>query len=154
MSPETGSAVVWLAYDLDPGEGVSRVLLAATSGDVSDPPPRPSPRGVITALALSDVTRAGADVIDLCLAHAVDTSRPWQEPDGEDVFAAFHEVMPALAPIARHVTSVPSAQWRPQGRRVEQWAVDWWAADDPAPLPREPRALSTWARGAHSFEAR
>ncbi len=154
VSPEIRSAVSWLAYDLDPGQGTSRVLVTFTSGDVSDPAPRPSLTDLITALASIDVGRAGAEVIERALAQAVDTSRPWQEPDGEDVLAALPEVRAALAPIARHVASAPSTQWWPHGRRVEQWAIDWRSADDPAPLPRDPQALSSWALGTRTEEAR
>lgn len=106
-------------------------------------PHRPQPSTSLTIQGLS------------CLPFYVDTSRPWQEPDGEDVLAALPPVTAALAPIARHVTTVPSTQWWSQGRQVEQWAIDWRSADDPAPLPREPlHALSTWARGARAEEVR
>jgi hypothetical protein len=154
LSPEIRSAVFWLAYDLDPGKGTSRVLLPATSEEVSDPPPRPSLTALIAALTSFDRTWVEADVIDRVLAQAVDTSRPWQEPDGEDVLVALPEVRAALAPIAQHVTTAPSTQWWSQDRQVEQWGIDWRSADDPAPLSRDPGALSAWARATRAEEVR
>ncbi|WP_413543581.1 hypothetical protein [Citricoccus nitrophenolicus] len=117
LSPEVRVAAFWLAHDLDPGKGTSRVMLKATFGEASEPPPRPSMTDLITALAALDVTMAGAEVIDRALARAVDTSRPWQEPDGEDALAALPEVRKALAPIAQHVITSPSTKWWsfPQG---------------------------------------
>lgn len=155
LSPELRFAVFGLAHDLDPGKGTSRVLLNATFGRSADPPQKPSMADLITALASLDVTLAGADVIDRALARAVDTSRPWQEPDGEDALAALPEVRNALVPIARHVITSPSTKWWAQGQQVEQWAIDWRPADDPAPLPRAPsKALSEWSRGTRAEEVR
>ncbi|MGG5754165.1 hypothetical protein ACQ3I4_16385 [Zafaria sp. Z1313] len=155
LSTEVRSAAFWLAHDLDPGKGTSRALLTATFGEVAAPPPTPSMPDLLTALASLDVTLSGADVIDRALARAVDTSRPWQEPDGEDVLAALPEVRRALLSVAQHVITSPSTQWWSQGRQVEQWSIDWRSADDPAPLPREPsQALAEWARGTRAEEIR
>ncbi len=155
LDPPTRSAVFWVAHDLDPGKGTSRVFATASTDGFPDQPPRPSLTDVITALTSLDPKRAGAEIIDRALAHAVDTSRPWQEPDGEDVLASLPEVTAALAPLAEHVMTASSTQWWSHGRQVEQWAVDWRPADDPAPLPRNPaQALSAWARGAHAEEVR
>ena len=155
LSPEVRVAAFWLAHDLDPGKGTSRVMLKATFGEVSEPPPRPSMIDLITALAALDVTMAGAEVINRALARAVDTSRPWQEPDGEDAVAALPEVSKALAPIAQHVITSPSTKWWSQSRQVEQWTIEWRSADDPAPLTREPRqALAEWALGTRAEEVR
>ncbi|MHA7281910.1 hypothetical protein [Arthrobacter sp. TMS2-4] len=110
---------------------------------------------LITGLASFDVTRIGGGAIDRALATAVDTSRPWQESDGEDVLAALPEVEAALTPIARHVMTASSARWWSHGRQVEQWAIDWRSADDRAPLTRYPaRGLATWARDARAEEVR
>ncbi|BBE22203.1 hypothetical protein MN0502_10860 [Arthrobacter sp. MN05-02] len=154
LDPFVRSAVFWLAYYLDPGKGTSRVLLSATSGaDAETPPPRPALTNLIAALTSLEVTQVGSEAIDRALAEAVDTSRPWQEPDGEDVLAALPEVTAALAPLARHVMTSPSTQWWSQGRQLEQWAIDWRSPDDPAPLRGEPsQALAAWARGARAEE--
>lgn len=153
LDPFVRSAVFWLAYYLDPGKGTSRVLLSATSGADAETPPRPALTNLIAALTSLEVTQVGSEAIDRALAEAVDTSRPWQEPDGEDVLAALPEVTAALAPLARHVMTSPSTQWWSQGRQLEQWAIDWRSPDDPAPLRGEPsQALAAWARGARAEE--
>lgn len=153
LDPVIRSAVFWLAHDLDPGKGTSRVLLTATSGDDTELPPRPTLGDLIAALTSLDVTRAEPEAIDRALAEAVDTSRPWQEPDGEDVLTALPEVIAALAPLAHHVMTAPSTQWWSHGRQLEQWAIDWRAGNDPAPLPRTPsQALAAWSRGARAEE--
>ena len=155
LYPSIRSAVFWLAHDLDPGRGTSRVLLTAASGEAADVQPRPTLADLIAALASFDVMRAGPKAIDRALAEAVDTSRPWQEPDGEDVLAAIPEVTAALASLAHHIITSPSSQWWSHDRQLEQWAIDWRSPDDPAPLPREPSpALAAWASEARAEESR
>jgi hypothetical protein len=149
------SAVFWLAHDLDPGKGTSRTLLVATSGDHADLPPRATLTDLLTGLVSLEVAQVRPEVIDRALAEAVNTSRPWQEPDGEDVLAALPEVTAALAPIAQLVMTASSTQWWSHDRQFEQWAIDWRSPDDPAPLPRTPsHALTAWARGARAEEVR
>lgn len=155
LDPSVRSIVFWLAHDLDPGKGTSRVLITVTSGEGPDQPPRPAMADLMTSLASLDVTRIDSGAIERALAAAVDTSRPWQEPDGEDILAALPEVQAALAPIAQHVMTASSTQWWSDGRQVEQWAIDWRPADDPAPLTRDPaRILAAWARDARAEEVR
>ncbi len=155
LDPSIRSIVFWLAHDLDPGKGTSRVLITATSGEDTDPSPRPTLDDLLTALASLEVERAGSEAIDRALAEAVGTSRPWQEPDGEDVLAALPAVTVALAPLAHHVVTSSCTQWWSHGRQLGQWAIDWRSPEDPAPLPREPaQALSAWAQGARVEEAR
>ncbi len=155
VSTDIGSAVFWLAYELDPGKGTSRVMLTATADGVDDHLPTPSMTDFLTAVGSLDPSLMDDDVIDRALAQAVDTSRPWQEPDGEDVLAGLPEVRAALAPIARHLVALPSTQWWSQDRQGEQWAIDWQSPDDPAPLGRQAaRTLSTWASAARAEEER
>ncbi|THJ67747.1 hypothetical protein E8P82_02605 [Arthrobacter echini] len=158
MSSEIRSAAFWLAHDLDPEKGSSRVMLTAvsdTADGVDDPLPKSSMTDFLTAVASLDVSLTDDDFIDRALAQAVDTSRPWQEPDGEDVLAGLPEVRAVLAPIARSLVTLPSTQWWSQGRQIEQWAIDWRSPDDPAPLGRNPaQLLSTWARTARAEEVR
>jgi hypothetical protein len=155
LDPSIRSMVFRLAHDLDPGRGTSRVLLTATSSDDSDAPPRPTLKDLISALASLEVTQVGPEAVNRALAEAVDTSRPWQEPDGEDALAALPEVTAALAPLARHVMTSPSTRWWSHGRQLEQWAIDWRSADDPAPLPRAPsQTLTAWASDARAEEVR
>jgi hypothetical protein len=103
VNPSIRFTIFWPAYDLYPGKGTSRVMLTATYSENPDQPPKPSMTGLITTLASLDVMRARPAVIDRTLAQAVDTSRPWQEPDREDLLAALPEIKAALAPIAQHV---------------------------------------------------
>ncbi|WP_235830858.1 hypothetical protein [Arthrobacter cheniae] len=155
LNPSIRSAVFWLAHKLDPGKGTSRVMLTATSKEKPDQPPRPSIANLITKFNSLDMTRAGLGDIDRALAQAVDTSRPWQEPDGEDVLAALPEIKAALAPIAQQVMMASSTQWWSRSRQIEQWTIDWRPAKDPAPLPRQPsQALGAWARDTRAEEVR
>lgn len=48
----------------------------------------------------------------------------------------------------------PGIQWFWQPRRDEQWAIDWRPAEDPAPLPKNPRqTLKEWAHRERAEEA-
>lgn len=153
LNPMIESAVFWLAYDLDPRKGTTRVMMTADSCELSDPQPRPSMTDLVSALTSFDVTLVEPDVIDRALAAAVDTSRPWQEPDGEDVLAGLPDVQRALAPIAGHVMRVASTRWWSQERQAEQWVIDWRTVDAAAPTPGKPsQDLSTWARDARAEE--
>ncbi len=155
LDPLIRSAVFPLAYSLDPGAGTSRAVLLLATGEDDGVLPEPSLADLLTGLNSLDVTRTGADRIDGALGRAVNTSRPWQEPDGEDVLAALPEVKAAFAPLARHLMTSPSAQWWCQNRTTRQWTIDWRPADDQAPLPRDAaQTLSAWARGTRAEEAR
>ncbi|TYC99083.1 hypothetical protein FQ377_08830 [Arthrobacter echini] len=155
MSSEIRSAAFWLAHDLDPGKGTSRVMLTATADGIDDPLPTPSMTDFVTVVGSLDVARVDGELLDRALAQAVNTSRPWQEPDGGDVLAGLPEVRNALAPVARRLVALPSTQWWAQGRQIEQWAIDWRSPDDRAPLGRNPaQLLSTWARAARVEEVR
>lgn len=153
LDPTVASAVFYLGYELDPGRGTS-VKLLSVSGDDGGAPPVPSLEDLTGALEALDPGSAGADQIDGALVRAVDSSRPWQEPDGEDALAALPEVQAALVPLARRVLDTPSAQWWNQFRPAGQWALHWSPAGNPAP-PRHTAAetLSAWAAGARSEEA-
>lgn len=155
MSSEIRSATFWLAHDLDLGKGSSRVMLTATADGIDDPLPTPSMMDFLSAVGTLDVSLLDNDLIDSALAQAVDTSRPWQEPDGEDVLAGLPEVRTAHAPVARRLVALPSTQWWAQSRQIEQWAIDWRSPDDRAPLGRNPaQLLSTWALATRAEEVR
>ncbi len=155
VSSEIRSAAFWLAHDLDPGKGSSRVMLTATADGIDDPLPTPSMMDFLSAVGSLDLSLVEGDLVDRALAQAVDTSRPWQEPDGEDVLAGLPEVRTALAPVARRLVALPSTQWWAQSRQIEQWAIDWRSPDDRAPLGRNPaQLLSTWALATRAEEVR
>ncbi|MET4540879.1 hypothetical protein ABIE37_002667 [Arthrobacter bambusae] len=140
-------AVFHLGYDLDPGAGRSRRML--TMDPVGEaPPPLPEPTidelaGLITSL---DFRNISDELVQHALQRAVDTARYWQEPDGEDVLAATEEITEALAQVAKSLAGSPATQWWDQKALPGQWAIDWRAEADPAPLPRNPQ--HTLAEGA------
>jgi hypothetical protein len=130
---ELRTAIMYAAYDLDPGKGTSVVMV--TMG--TDEPPgltRSSPAEVarrideLTLPDLDDGTLLGA------LGSAVDFARYWQEPDGEDVLASTPEVRVALGRIARHVAeSARATWWTTPIDPAAQWSVTF--EGGPAPSP-------------------
>lgn len=167
LNQDIRTAVFWLGYELDSGRGTSRVLLTMVSGEdsVADQAAASNSgtsedqlAAALTALdstSLSDSSSLSGTMIQLALERSVDTARYWQPPDGEDVLAALPAVRAALLPLADRVLRAPGVQWWDEGRAVEQWAIDWRPADDPAPLPGNLRqALSSWGRNERAEEAR
>ncbi|WP_255771104.1 hypothetical protein [Pseudarthrobacter sulfonivorans] len=155
LDPDIRLMVFRLGYYLDSGRGTSRVLLTADSADdAGTPPAAPSP-GVLAA-ALRHLAAADLDdaPVQSALERAVDTARYWQEPDGEDVLAGLPLVRAALLPLARRVIAAPGARWWNEGRGVEQWAIDWRPADDPAPLKVPQSTLVEWVMRVREAEVR
>lgn len=154
-SQDIRSCAFWLAYDLDPAKGTSRVLLTLDSEEIADPLPATSITELVAALVPAAPIQAGQRVIEQALAKSVDTARYWQEPDGEDALAGLPEISTALVPFAQQILAAPSTRWWFEPRQAEQWAIDWRSGDDPAPLSRRPRqALATWGRQEREDEAR
>jgi hypothetical protein len=155
LDPDIARTVVGLGYDLDPGRGISRVVLTAASGDAAAPFPASSPEDLAAALASLDQTGLDDELIQTALERSVDSARYWQEPDGEDVLAAFPIVRDALAPLAERALALPGMQRSSQPRGTEQWAIEWHPAHEPVPLAKDPRqTLSEWGRGTRAEEAR
>jgi hypothetical protein len=155
LDPEIRTAVFWLGYDLDPGSGSSRVLLTFASDNNGAPRPVPSPEQLAATLASLDPANLGDSLIQAALERSVDTAMYWQAPDGEDVLAGLPIIRAALFPLAEQVMASPGVQWWGQPRRAGQWAIDWRSADDPAPLPKDPRrTLAEWARKERAEEVR
>lgn len=147
LDQDVRSAALGLAHDLDSGKGTSRVHLTSSStGPGVAEPPVPSLDELVDSLAALKLSGLDAPSLQLALQCAVDNARYWQPPDGEDVLAALPEITSALSRIAGQVVTAPSAQWWREPRGVEQWAMDWRVADDPAPLPKNPgKTLAEWA---------
>ena len=157
LDPGVRTAAFWSAYELESGRGTSRVLLTAYSSGELATPPSSAPRPEELAARLGSLNFAGLDneLIQAALERSVDTARYWQEPDGEDVLAGLPVITAALTPVAERLMSAPGIQWYWQPRRVEQWAIDWRSADDPAPLPKNPRqTLAEWGRKERAEEER
>ena len=156
LDPDVQTAAFWLAYELDRGSGTSRVLLTASScGDIAAPPSPPLPGELAARLASLNFAGLNSELMQQALERSVDTARYWQEPDGEDVLAELPVITAALSTVAEQLLAAPGIQWYWQPRRVEQWAIDWKSADDPAPLPKNPQqTLTEWGRKERAEEQR
>ena len=129
----------WLAYELDSGRSTSRVLLSAVSyDDMQAKSPTPSLEWLAARLKSLDFSDLQDSQVQGALERSVDSARYWQPPDGEDVLAGLPQVAQALSPVAEQFIASPRMQWCWQPRQVEQWAIEWRHADDPAPLPKNP----------------
>ncbi|WP_314193221.1 hypothetical protein [uncultured Arthrobacter sp.] len=154
LDQEVRNAAFWLAYELDSGRGTSRVLLSAfSSEDMQAKPPTPSLEWLAARLKSLDFSDLQESQVQGALERSVDSARYWQPPDGEDVLAGLPEVAEALSSVAEQFIAAPRMQWCWQHRQVEQWAIDWRHADDPAPLPKNPgKTLTEWARKERAEE--
>jgi hypothetical protein len=155
LDPDIRLTVFQLAYDLDSGRGTSRVLLTAASpDDAGTPPAAPSPEEVAAGLDALDLTGLEDSLMQEALERSVDSARYWQEPDGEDVLAGMPVIRAALQPLAKQIPNAPGVQWWCAGRGVEQWAIDWRSAEDPAPLKGPHPNLAEWAARVRDGEER
>lgn len=165
LDPDVRTMVFWLAYELDPGRGTSRVILTVAVPSEETVPSEERPREpqvptvtvgeVAMALASLEVSDIPEDLAAASLRAAVDTARYWQEPDGEDVLVSHPLIRAALIPLADRLleTSLRARAWG-QPRSVEQWVIDWRSAEDPTPLPRAPgRLLTDWGVQERDEEA-
>lgn len=120
--------VMHAAYDLDPGRGVSRGFV--TIGHDGTPLPVITPEEVAGRLAEVTLIDVTPELLRESLAHAVDNSRPFQEPDGEDFLAEKPPVYEALKRIADHISrSAHTDWWCTALDPCDQWAIEWF---DPA----------------------
>lgn len=156
--PDIRSSVFDLGYELDSGRGTSVVRFTL---EVPDTEPRQAPVPVVSwsrqdlAAALSTVRLPPLDDASVleALWSSVDTARYWQEPDGQDILASLPVICDALLPIAEHLMASPHIRWFSDPRGVEQWVIDWRAADDPAPLARNPGSvLAEWGTSTRAEE--
>lgn len=156
---ELRAAVVWAAYDLDPGRGTSRVVLALAEGPGGAGErevPRPSTAEVARLLDAVPLSGPGPRALLDALASAVDFARYWQEPDGEDVLAAAAEVLQSLNRVAQVVADAEAAAWWTSPLdRSDQWEVTF--TDGPTPPPVETSVaerLTRWRADVVQGEAR
>lgn len=154
LDQEVRTAASWLAYEFDSGSGTSRVPLTAVSSDTTQAEPSaPSLEWFAARLESLHFSDLHESQMQAALERSVDSARHWQEPDGEDVLAGLPVVAEALSPAAGQFIAASGMQSGRQPRQVEQWAVDWRPAEDPAPLPKNPAiTLADWARKARAEE--
>ncbi|GKV73513.1 hypothetical protein NCCP2145_28940 [Pseudarthrobacter sp. NCCP-2145] len=154
VDSEIRYAAFRLAQELEGGRGVSRVLLnAAPAGDTEPRPPAPSVESFAERLKFTDFSNLDDNLMQAALERSVDSAKYWQPPDGEDVLAGLPVVAEALSPVAEQFMAARHMQWCWQPRQIEQWAIDWRLADDPAPLPKNPgKTLAEWARKERAEE--
>ncbi|MFV0375626.1 hypothetical protein [Microbacterium sp.] len=145
------SAMFWRGHHLDPHPGT----LLRIPGDEGAPPadPRFSDADVAALIDRADLTAVDATTVRDALRASIDAARYWQEPDGEDIAAARPAVREALRRVVDPVVAVvpdPTAPPAPA-----QWAVDWRALADSAPLSPDPAALlADWTRDLRADESR
>ena len=120
---QLGQAIFFAAYDLDPGQGTSRVL--ATTGDDQSSPPPHSAEEIARLLAVVPFADPAEDAVVSTLVATVNSARYWQAPDGEDVLAAAPELREPLARISILLANSPhSAWWATPLAQDTQWAVE------------------------------
>ncbi|WP_345800860.1 hypothetical protein AAIB33_15515 [Microbacterium sp. AZCO] len=147
--PGIREEVFWLADGEDRGHVV---FLTRADGTADPPPPVAASAELAHRIAALDARSADAALIRAALRASVDSARYWQAPDAEDGVASLPDVRDALFGVAEAV-AVGTA-WR-QPRATEQWAIDWRAPTDTAPLMTDPSAaLASWAAEQRADEER
>lgn len=106
---ELREAIFYVAYDLDPGRGTSRVLFGPDTEQ--RPLPKPSLEDVVSLFKAAPLAKPDERALLLSLVAAVDNARYWQEPDGEDVLAASPELHQPLMHVAAQIMGSPDAAW-------------------------------------------
>ncbi|RUR03049.1 hypothetical protein [Labedella endophytica] len=121
------------------------------ASDSDGPAEWPTPTADELAEALRAVEPVPVDDLSLmrALVASVDSARPWQDPDTEDVFLAMPELADPLHRIAHWIASSNAAGWMTGPLTGEQWIVEF---DDLQALPPQPprppvaRALAEWRK--------
>lgn len=137
-----GSAVFWLAHELDPHPGT---LIRFGEGDTEAlQDPVFTEAEVAELIRHTDLASLTDQAVREAMCDTVDRARYWQEPDGEDVVAALPAVRDSLSSVAeRLVTAMPDLT---APCMAVQWAVDWRVAADSAPIEQRPAAvLARWS---------
>src|SRR5918994_254125 len=145
--PAVCTAAFALAYQLDPGQGLSRVLLTFESDqDFSEPGDGPAPTvaGLVSAVGALGARRVEPGLIQFALQRSVDFARYWQEPDGEDRLAALPEIATALLPLAEAVVESAEVAWWSQAFSTDQWLVQWQTSGGET-IPQTPISLTAWS---------
>jgi hypothetical protein len=154
--PAVCTAAFALGYQLDPGQGLSRVLLTFESDQDSSEPgdePARTVAGLVSAVGALGATRVESGLIQSALQRSVDFARYWQEPDGEDRLAALPEVAAALLPLAEAVVESAEVAWWSQAFSTDQWLVQWQTSGGET-IPQTPISLTAWSEETRTAEAR
>lgn len=152
VSSDVHQVIFWLNYRAAPSS--SFVLIHADGADAVEEP-NYSPADLVALLESIDVEHPHEDAVWAALRASVDSARYWQEPDNEDMVAALPEVRTALSAIAAMILRSTRASTWERERSTEQWAVDWHAPTDAAPLPSNMSShLSDWNRAQQEEELR
>ena len=132
IDPEIQQLMFWLAYRAAPENST---LLRFDDGTDDPDDPDVTVADLVALIAANSFDESDDSVARTALRAAVDAAMYWQSPDGADLVAALPAVRTSLIPIAEALLSSPvGAAWQ-SARTSEQWAVDWRAAEDAAPLP-------------------
>ncbi|MBZ5738829.1 hypothetical protein [Nocardioides mangrovi] len=133
LAEELLRAVFFAAHQLDPGCGVSRVMLSASGEEPSPAMPSFTPEDVAELVGVLPLTDIDDCLLMDALTAAVDSAQYWQEPDGEDVVAAEPSVQASLTRIAASIASSDAAAWWVEPlSRTAQYSVAFQDGDSPA----------------------
>lgn len=95
------------------------------------------PADLVGAIAAIEIGGLGSRIISVAFERSVDAAMYWQEADGDDVVAAFPEVIEALRPIAAAVEAMAETVWWREGVRSSQWALEWDTIESTAPVTHD-----------------
>jgi len=157
LEPSIRSAVFWLAYDLDPHSGSSRVMFTMTDGNDDDgEQPSPTIDELVRLLAAANLDRVDDGQVRLALRRSVSSARYWQEPDGEDILATDPLVRSALRPFADSALASTAADWWDDVSAPQQYLIRWENSPDTASAPSAPTSelLAEWGSAQLTEEER
>ncbi|MCU1407737.1 MAG: hypothetical protein JWQ43_4040 [Glaciihabitans sp.] len=147
-------AVSQAAYNLDPGRGMSRMIIRSGSDVREESFPAPSAADVASApsavaMLLGDAVlpKPTERTLLLALGAAVNNARYWQQPDGEDVLSNTPEVRAALERVAAIIAGSPlTDRWVTPLDPYEQGAITFADTDGPYPQSVKParQIVETW----------
>lgn len=112
-----GASFAWYTTE-EPDSG------AAATAD--GPPEWPRPTVADLADALRAIEPVSIDELSLmrALAASVDSARPWQDPDTEDVFLALPELAEPVRRVAEWIAALNAPDWMTAPLADAQWLVD------------------------------
>lgn len=155
IDPELRHLMFWLAHQFAPEHSVLLTFSDDSGGTGEPSAPNFTVADAIALIEAVNLREIDNTAVRASLRATVDAAMYWQAPDGQDVVCALPEMRAALAPAAEALLATPNGTNWQAGRTGEQWAVDWRAAEDAAPLPSNPMALlTTWDRSQREEEAR
>lgn len=149
--PTLFNAVRLTSYDLDPGKGTSRVMMAIGEGESERESFTPDDvAALLGTVELLDVT---PEILRKVLKGAVDSAHAYQEPDGEDVLASTSPVVAALHRFAEHITDSSQTDWWTSPADLgDQWILHW-QAEHAVQVTTDARAtIAEWRQQAPEIE--